>query len=220
MRRCGEGTGDPLLLARIVNLTAVLRGDESRFAEALALCDQAYDLYAAMGERHLAGRALVGKGIQVGREDPESAISLLRQSLSLVDPESDPKLTLMTVHSMADLLTACGRFHEARKLLWRSGLRTLKVDRLWRFKVRWVEAKIDAGLGWLERSEATLGEVYAAFGRESLPYKQALAALDLATVRVQLGKMGEVEPMVEEMVAVFSVLGARREALAALRLLA
>lgn len=222
VRRCEQGTGDPLVLGRVMDLTASLRSAERRFPEAIELLDEAYGLYAAVGEPHLAGRALISKGVYTGyRGDAEAAIDLLRQGLALIEPEREPKLVLTALQGMAAFLVECGRFREARRLVWRGGLwRLAGSDGVSRAKLRWLEAKIDAGLGRLDRAVEALLAVREELCRAGLLYKQALASLDLATVRLRQGRAAEVPPLVEEMIAAFRALGIGREALAALGLLA
>ena len=222
VERCRQGTGDPLVLGRIMDLTASLRSAERLFGEAIELLHEAYGLYAAVGETHLAGRALISKGVYVGyRGDVEGALALLRQGLALIEPEREPKLVLTALQGMAAFLVECGRFREARRLVWQGGLwRLAGEDRVSRAKLRWLEAKIDAGLDRPDRAEAKLIAVREEFGRAGLVYKQALATLDLAAVLLGQGRPCEVAPLVEEMMATFRTLGIGREALAAFGLLA
>ena len=58
-----EGSGDLLLLARLADVKASLRSDQRRLGEALDLLEVVHDLYLRAGDRHLAGRALISKGI-------------------------------------------------------------------------------------------------------------------------------------------------------------
>ena len=51
-----QGTGDPLVLARIYEVGSSLRRDQRRLAEAIEALDGACQLYAEAGEPHLAGR--------------------------------------------------------------------------------------------------------------------------------------------------------------------
>lgn len=222
VRRCRAGSGDPLLLARILSLTATLRSSEGMHQEAIALLDETYRLYATYGEPHLAGQSLLVKAaVVLGSGEPEQAISLLRQGLGLMEVEREPQLVLASLHNMVDALSRCGRFREARHLIWRTGLHTLMAaDPIGRLKLQWVEGRINAGLGRLDQAEAALSQVRQEFGLAGLPLKQAMASLELARVRLKLGRTEEVEPLVEEMVTTFSALGLRREAVAALRLLA
>lgn len=61
-----DGTGDPLIMARILDVEASLRTDQRRLGEALELLDLLSATYQDLGETHLAGRALVSKGINTG----------------------------------------------------------------------------------------------------------------------------------------------------------
>src|SRR4051812_34895194 len=71
------GSGDPLLLARLLDLTASLYSDQRRFDLAFQLLDMVYQIYCRHDERHLAGRALISKGVSfVLNNDPEEALRL------------------------------------------------------------------------------------------------------------------------------------------------
>ncbi|HEV7516683.1 MAG TPA: hypothetical protein VGR07_10320, partial [Thermoanaerobaculia bacterium] len=63
LARAEVGSGDPLLLARLLDLTASLYSDQRRFEQAFQLLDLVHQIYCQHGERHLAGRALISKGI-------------------------------------------------------------------------------------------------------------------------------------------------------------
>jgi hypothetical protein len=62
MERAGRGTGSPVLLAHLMDLTASLYIDQSRFEEARLLFDAAYMIHRRAGDSHSTGRALISKG--------------------------------------------------------------------------------------------------------------------------------------------------------------
>src|SRR3954469_164566 len=119
------GTGDLLLLARVADLEASLRSAQRRLSEACELLDKVYQLYLRLGDRHLAGRALLSKSINVHYgESPSGAIPLIRRSLSLLEPERDPQLMAIGQQGLLDILVDCGELREAGRLaLLAGGLR-------------------------------------------------------------------------------------------------
>lgn len=216
-----EGTGDPLLLARILDLTASLYRSQRLFSEAQELLERVHRLYLAVGEDHLAGRVLVNLAISAnyGGDAPE-ALRLLRQAVSLIDSCRDPKLAMIAKQNLLGHLVDCGEFREARRLLLTSGLRAaLGSDRLNLAKLRWYEGRIAAGLGDLNRAEAAFLQTREQFTGLDLPYKAALVSLDLATVWLRQGKARQVSSLVEEILATFRALRIGREAVASLILL-
>lgn len=216
-----KGTQDPILLARIMRLTASLRGSQRRFPEALELLDAVYAIYERHGDRSNAGRTLIGKGIYAGyNNDPEEAIRLLSTGLSLVNPASDPKLVLSAVHNLVGFLADCGRFREARRLLQFSRpAYYAEGDRLNLIRLRWLEGRIAAGLEELDQAEEAFEYAHQEFEQVGLGYHVALVSLDLASVWLQQGKHAQARELIGHIVLSFRARRIAREALAALLLL-
>jgi tetratricopeptide (TPR) repeat protein len=216
-----EGSGDPLLLARLLDLTASLYTDQRRFEQALALLDHVFEIYWAHGERHLAGRALISKGVSVGFGNrPEEALHLISTGLDLLDLRRDPALVLAAVHNLIDFTVKLDRFEEGDRLLRASRrLYYEYADDLNFLKLRWVEGKIHAGLGNPSRAEAAFQEVRDGFRAHEMPYHLAVASLDLAEVWLGQGRTAEMREVVEEMVRTFQAFGIHREAIAAVLML-
>ena len=215
------GTRDELLEARLSDVRASLLADRRRFKSAGEALDKVYAIYQGRGDRHLAGRALISKGIYVGYGGAaEEAIRLLQEGLSLIDAERDPVLVYSAVHNQAAFLQGCGRLREARALLWKYPATAESVGgRVNLLKIQWVTAVIDAGLGDLERAEQTLLEVKRGFEEAGLYYKAALVSLEIVTVWIRLGRHEEARNLVVEVLGVFKVLRISREALGSLLLL-
>jgi tetratricopeptide (TPR) repeat protein len=219
---CAEmGSGDPLLLARLLDLTASLYSDQRRFEKAFQLLDVVHQIYCQHGERHLAGRALVSKGNSyVLNNNPEEALRLIAAGLDLVDRRRDPALVLAAVHGIVDITVRLERFEEAQHLLRASRrLYYEYADELNFLKLRWVEGKINAGLASLSRAEAAFQEVRDGFRAHEMPYHLAVVSLDLAGVWLIQGRTGELRELVEETLRTFQAFGIQREAMTALLML-
>jgi hypothetical protein len=216
-----RGSGDPWLLARVADLMASLLADQRRFADAAELLDKVHAFYLRMGNLHLAGRALISRGIFAGYDNqPRRALALLLQGLDLVDVRQDARLAAHAVHALLHNLVECGRYRQARIHLWRSrSLFAQHGGRLSQLRLRWLEGRIDAGLGELERAERELLATRQGFAATGNPYHSALVALDLAAVWLRQGKTKQVRQLVEEMIATFRALRIAREAVAALLIL-
>ncbi len=221
LEQAGYGTGDPLLLARLMDLTASLYTAQRRFTEAFQLLDMAYQLYQGEGERHFAGRTLIKKGIATGHAlDPEKAVQLLGQGLLLVDGSQDPKLVLAAVHNLIWFFVECGRLEEASRLLVKSrDLYTAHAERLDELKVRWVEGRIAAGFEFEKEAERAFLEVRAGFAEIDLPYDAALVSLDLAVIWLHRGWTSRIRDLIDETLSIFRARGIRREAIGALLML-
>lgn len=216
-----RGTRDPLLLARIMDLLASLRGGQRRMGEALALLDAVYEIYESHGDRHNAGRALISKGVFIGcSSDAEQAVVLLSAGLAMIQPAADPKLILSAVHNLVGFLADCRQFRQAQRLLRLSRqVYFAEGDHVNLIKLRWLEARIEAGLGKLDRAEKAFLHVRQELEKAGLEYQAALASLDLAAVWLRQGKVFDTRCLVEELVATFRARRIAREALAALLLL-
>jgi len=186
----GQGTGDPMLAARIDDLEASLRKAQRRLDEAGRLLDRVYRSYMKIGERHLAGRALVSRGITLGLLKRSSeAIRSLKKAIALIDATRDPQLLAAAHHAILKTLVDSGRYAEAGKLLLESDLRRkFAGDPLNLLRLRWVEAKILAGRGRLKDAEMVLAEVRYGFLEHKLAYVAAVAGLDQAEVVLRQGK--------------------------------
>lgn len=216
------GTLDDLLQARLSDVHASLLADRRCFEAAGEALDTVYGIYQRRGDRHLAGRALISKGIYVGYGgEPEEAIRLLREGLSLIQADLDPALVYAAVHNQAHFLLTCGRLREARSLLWKVPSSSEAVGgRVNMLKIRWLAAQIDAELGDLARAEQTLLEVKRGFEDAGLYYKAALVSLEMVTVLIrQEQRLERARDLVVEVLGIFKVLRISREALGSLLLL-
>jgi tetratricopeptide (TPR) repeat protein len=215
------GTGDPLLLARLMDLTASLYTDQRRFAEAHRLLDCVYAIYSRMDDRQSAARALISKGISTGYAfESEEAIRLLAQGIQQVDAVRDPKLMLAAVHGLLWCLLDAGRVAEVDRLLVQvRDLYAVHGEHFDEVRAQWLEGRVAAGQGREEEAEQVLLHVRDAFMQDKQPYDAALASLDLATVWLQQGRTTEIRLLVDEMVEIFRARNVRREALGALLML-
>jgi hypothetical protein len=85
---------------------------------------------------------------------------VLQEAEALIDPEREPRLLFAIRHNFVDNLTKAGKFAEAAPLLpevW--DLVRAHGRYLDQLRLRWVEARIAAGLGERERGRKVLIEV-------------------------------------------------------------
>jgi hypothetical protein len=216
-----EGTGDPLILARLLDLEASLRSSQRRLSETLDLLAQVHRIYRQVGEDHLAGRALISRGINFSFDDrPQEALEHLRAGLALIDPARDPRLAAIGRYELVHALFDCGELRQAGQALLESGLReAFAQDPLNLTKLRWLEGKIHAGRGKLWRAEPVMREVREELRARGQEYDAALAGLDLAAVWLEQGKHSAVRALTEEILETFAVLDVRREGMKALHYL-
>lgn len=196
-----QGTGDLLIRARIDDIEGSFWKDQRFLRDADDLLASACRKYLRAGERHLAGRTLVKKGLnRVIDGQPQEAVTVLRQAVSLLDADRDPQLIETAQHNLLFALADAGQYREASELLLRSGLRQkFADDPLNLLRLRWVEAKILAGHGRLAEAEKALSDVRASFRIRRLELVAAIAGLDLAKVLFQQGKLAPLYGLVREL---------------------
>lgn len=219
-----EGTRDELLEARLFDLQASLHGARRSFAAALQTLDVVHEVYIRHGDLHMAGRAIIKKGIYSGlsglANDLEEAIRLLQRGLAMIDAEREPRLALSAVHNTAFFLVGCGRYREARALVWQNlPLYEEHGGQLHRVKLQGLRGLICAGLGELDRAEEYLAAARRGFEEAGVRYHAAIAGLDLAVVWLRQGRRKEARELVLDCVRVFLELRIHREALAAVLVL-
>jgi tetratricopeptide (TPR) repeat protein len=216
-----EGSRDELLGAHLFDLQASLFAARRSFAAALQTLDVVHEIYVRHGDQHRAGRALIAKGSFSGiANDPEGAIRLLQRGLAMIDAGREPRLTLTAVHNTAFFLVTCGRFREARSLLWQNlPLYEEHGGQLDRIKLQGLRGLICAGLGELGRAEEYLVAARRGFEEAGVRYHASIAGLDLAVVWLRQGRRTEARDLVLDCVRVFLELRIHREALAAVLVL-
>lgn len=221
LERTGLGTGNPRLLARLMDLTASLRTDQRRFDEAFQLLDWVHALHLELGESHEAGRALISKSNAAAYAlDLEEAVRLLGQGLALIDADREPMLALAVVHNLLSHLVDAGKLAEAARLFGESrALYASCGGRLEQLKARWLEGRISSGLDDPSGAELAFREVRAGFEEADLPYDMALVSLDLAALWLEQSRNQEIRLLLDETVETFRARGIRREAIAALLML-
>jgi tetratricopeptide (TPR) repeat protein len=216
-----RGTGDELLSARLLETLASYYSARRNFdlaCEALAIVTS---IYQRLGNPHLAGRALISRGIYTSYQGrSEDAIHLIDDGLSLVEPERDSGLMYCALQSRAWILVDCGRFEDAQKALFDLRVRRLDVGgRLGELKLHWLEGHVNSGLKRYDVAERALGQVKEGFEQAGLGYKAALAGLELAEVWLFQNRVAEAESVALECADVFLALGIRRELLAVMLVL-
>jgi tetratricopeptide (TPR) repeat protein len=221
LEKTSHGTGDPRLLARLMNLTASLRTDQRRFEEAFQLLDWVYGIQRDLGESHEAGRALISKSNAAAYAlDLDEAVRLLGQGLALVNADREPGLVLAAVHNLLSHLVDSGQIPEARRVFRESrDLYAAYGGPIENLKARWLEGRIASGLGDSMEAERAFLDVRRGFEQADLPYDMALVALDLAALWLEQGRNREIQVLLDKTVIIFQVRDIRREAVAALLML-
>jgi tetratricopeptide (TPR) repeat protein len=200
-----------------LELEACLRRDQRRLPEALETLERALGL---AGSGAAVARILALRGTVLEETgDLELAIAALRRALPLTSVAEDPRLHLVVRYNMAKYLALAGeheeaaaRLPEARELCQRLGH---ELDLL---RLSWLEGQLLASQGRRAEAAALLDRVRQGFVDRNIPYDAALAALDLAVVYLEEGRMEEVGELAREMAPIFRAVNVEREELASVRL--
>ena len=212
--RARQGTGDPGLRMRLLDLEASLLGTQREFALALPRLTSLAELHREQGDPHQEGRALVSQALYTfygGR--PRRALELNSEALGLIDEEREPSLAAVAAKNQLLFLVECGQYREAKKILFKNRARFTDLGHILRLRVRWIEGRIDHGLRQLDRAEAALREVKRGFEEAGTGFHAALAGLDLALTLVCQGRWDEAVAETLQSAAMFEALTVYREAL-------
>jgi tetratricopeptide (TPR) repeat protein len=216
-----QGSGSETLQARLAELTAGILSHQRNFTGAFQALDLAYSIHRKQGDSSSAVRVLVQRGIYTGRSgDPEQGIQILARALRHTDENGDSKLRFLILHNILLFRVERGEFRSANLQLFE--MRPLYVHHAGTVdlgKLRWIEAKIAAGLGELERAERAFQQVKEEFQGRGQVYAAAVAGLELAAVWLRQGRTDEVKRLVLEMLEVFRSRYVARESIAALLML-
>jgi tetratricopeptide (TPR) repeat protein len=214
----GEGTGDALEEARLLELKAALRRDQQRLREAHRLLDEVIAIYRQYRDFHLVGRGFVQKGrVCAAGNDLEAAVRWLRKGLGLLDPARERHLELAARHSLMLHLHESGHLEEAWFLLKASRPEFREHGgELLNLRLRWLEGKLLHALGDLAEAERALAEARAGFIAQGIGFSAASVSLDLAGLYADQRRPAEMRSLAEEMLPIFQARDLHREAIAAL----
>lgn len=218
-RHFERGTGDRALEARLLELRASYLNGRRLFGEACDLLRQVEKIRRKAGDRHLAARAVVLRGIYtLYDEDPRSARELLARGLRDLDRERDPDLYHSTRQSYIWALLDCGEPLRAAHELLSSGLGEAFADSpLNLAKLRWLEGRIYAALGKHALAEGALQAAREAFHRHGQGFNGSLVGLDLAALWLEQGRTRDVMDLAQEITGIFARLGVSEEVERAIR---
>jgi hypothetical protein len=218
-----EGSKDLRVRVRLMDVRASLLAAQHCTDQAVDLLNEVFEEYSALGDRHSAGRALVSRGFFVGYGGcPELAVRLLDQALGLLDAEREPDLVSMAVHNRLWFLVDCGRCRQARADLWRQRCwleEYRSLGQLPKIRVAYLEGRINAGMGELNRAERALRSAIHGLAGEEVRMLRGVVSLDLAAVWMRQGRLDEACASAAATAASLLALGVPRQAQKALSLL-
>lgn len=215
-----DGSGDPLVAARVGGLFATLLLNIGELDRAETHFRAVLRTYITLDEPHRAARTLVqlGRVLRVAGKLVE-AEDCLASSLGLLDFETEPSLVVAAMQLLVVVLQERGRPVEALAMHRRVGPLVASVGtEAAQLRYRWTEGWLAAESGELRLGEVHLSGVRAAFIEQNLCFDAALVSLDLALVLLRQGRTAEVAALAEETYAAFAARQLDQRASAALLL--
>ena len=215
-----RGSGGKRVLMRLLDLEASLLGTLRDFKVAQDRLTLLVELYRSAGEDHLAGRALITQGLYTFYQgNTEAAYALLQEGIALIDLDRDPSLLSVIAHNRLLILVECGRYREARRLLFDLRSQRESEGRIARLKLRGIEGEIRYGLGEYTSAETIFREVREGFQEAGLSFVCAIEGLFLATALLRQGKTEEAMKESLTSAGIFRSLTIHRELLSTVLLL-
>ena len=189
-RHLKDGTGDPLLEAGFLSITASALANEGHIDRALEALKRCEAIYRARSEWALLARALVQTASVVVDSDPARALEALAAAAPLL-PSADFHLTLLSDLLRVECLLGASRPAEALQAFRRCS-RPLQSNPGFRMQLRgrFTGAKLLDALGYNQPAERLYDEVVDREIEHEL-YKEAF--LDLLYIYGRHVKAGEIE---------------------------
>jgi tetratricopeptide (TPR) repeat protein len=186
----------------------------SDYFEALSVLWRAEAIRSADGDRLAWARVLIQIGVAlVYKGDPHGAVKHLRHAIRLSDGDPDTlrnatQPLIWALVDKGDPQLAHGLLHECRDL-FEAG------QPLFRLRVRWVQARVEAALGSIFAARVTFETARQGFFNAGLCFDLALISLDLATLEAEAGAWGRAAELSSEIIPLVRSLGLGVESRAA-----
>ncbi|HEV8583176.1 MAG TPA: hypothetical protein VGX68_29260 [Thermoanaerobaculia bacterium] len=212
-----QGSGDPCLRMRLLDLEASLLGSRREFGLALPRLTALTELHLEAGDPHQAGRTLISKAIYTFYSGkPDEALRIVSKALSLIDGERDPSLAMVAAHNQILFLVDCGYYREAKKILFKNRARLNSLGRVAWLNARNIEGRIAYGMRQYESAEAAFREAKAGFEEAGMGFHCAIECLNVAMVLMRQDRVEEATEEALQGAAMFEALNVHHELLGAI----
>jgi tetratricopeptide (TPR) repeat protein len=197
-----QGSGDPLVVAEVGGLDALLHRDLGKLAEAIALHNRCVAIYEGLGSQPQRATALLQRATtRATATEYDAAAKDLRQCLEILNAPQraaaiDPRLRLCAEHSLIWTLHRLGEHQEARHRLERLVAEPTQPADPWaRLSRNWLQAELARGTDGEESPQKYFARAQQSlvdggvFHPAALPPRSLLAVLlegsDLPTERAR-----------------------------------
>lgn len=220
------GTGAPEVRGELLHIQAALRRAQRRLPEALVAADDAMALFLQANAVSAIRRVRLTRAkIREELGDLDGTLSELESLIEefealdgvpAIDVEAEKVPRAYAHHNLLIALVTAGRFEEASRRLEEIRGMFLHSSPLDRIRLRWLEARIAAGLGRKEEAESILRQVQEEYFDRRMGYDAALVALELAVLFAEQGRTAEIKQLAIEVLPLFESREVHREAMGAL----
>lgn len=209
---------EPYERAEILGFWSASLTERGQFDRAMETLLEVHDIYVREKDDQKVGRTLIYMAVTcTERGDHEKAVELLEKSLDILDEDRSYKLVTVALVNLAVGLHGVGQYDRALSVVHETRARMEgQRDRIFRARLRWIEARVLASLGRLEEAEGAFQEVLQFFADREVDIDAALVCLDLAVLYVGENRTDSVKSLAQRMLPVFSSQGFGREVMAAL----
>lgn len=207
-----QGSGDRLLLMRLLDFEASLFGTLREFDIAMQRLTILSNMYRDAGDDHLVGRALVTKALYTFYGgNTEKALQIIAEAFNLIDKDRDPSLVLVATLDQLLFLVDSDRWKDAKRALFENRPSFTDQGRIAMLKIRWIEGRIDYGTGAFESAEIAFREAKGGFEAAEMGFASSLTGLELALTLMQRGRVDEAIQEGLEAAVMFLSLSIHRE---------
>ncbi len=212
---------DPLVLADLLALKAMLRYFQRRFDEALDLNRRAIELLRGLEAPEPLAQALIAMAaMRESCGQPERAIAHLQEVLGVLEGLDKPWLRTIALCNLANAYVAARLYKEALRLLPEAkSLVAVSEVRIAPFNLQWIEGRIRKVEGAIASAEQLFVEARTGFSALGEADYEAVVSLDLALLHAEQGRFTEALRLAAGAIPFFESFSIRREATVALQLI-
>ncbi len=212
---------DPLVLADLLALKAMLRYFQRRFDEALDLNRRAIELLRGPEAPEALAQALIARAaMRESCGQPERAIPALQEALGVLEGLDKPRLRTIALCNLVNAYVTARLYKEAQRLLPEAkSLVPLGQVKIAPFNLQWIEGRIRKAQGAIASAEELFVEARTGFSALGEADYEAVVTLDLALLHAEQGRFTEALRLAAGAIPFFESFSIRREAAVALQLI-
>lgn len=219
-RRLARQSDEKVLEGKVLSLWAFSLFSQSRLGEAIALYEEAMELFSGIGDFARWAECLMDMTRPLEELDPSASISLLLRCSCLIEWEGDDRRAMAMGQYLASSYLLMGRSRRSQVAaeMCRRRLRPLGLGRSVELRLEWLEARALNIQGRFGEASSRLEAIREEFLSLDLPAFAAFVSLDLSISLIGLRRWGALVAVSEQMATFFVSRGISGEAAVAMAL--